>query len=82
MSPEGSELETCCVLTTKPNSLIKPIHNRMPVIIPNGLVEDWMAPTTSPSKLKSLESILSGWDLNGWVAKSIQSPSSLQINLF
>ncbi len=43
MSPEGSELETCCVLTTEANQLVRPFHNRMPVIIPNGLEEALMA---------------------------------------
>ncbi|MEO1393784.1 MAG: SOS response-associated peptidase [Cyanobacteria bacterium J06634_5] len=30
---EGSYLETCTILTTEPNELMSPIHNRMPVII-------------------------------------------------
>ena len=25
---DGSELETCCVITTRPNDLIKPLHDR------------------------------------------------------
>ncbi len=29
-SPGGEELESCCVLTTEPNDLIKPLHRRMP----------------------------------------------------
>jgi putative SOS response-associated peptidase YedK len=30
---DGSELETCCILTTAANEIVKPIHDRMPVII-------------------------------------------------
>jgi putative SOS response-associated peptidase YedK len=30
---DGSEVETCCILTTEANELVKPIHDRMPVIL-------------------------------------------------
>jgi putative SOS response-associated peptidase YedK len=32
-SPDGSILRTCCVITTGPNAVMQPIHDRMPVII-------------------------------------------------
>ncbi|MFO7952952.1 MAG: SOS response-associated peptidase [Bacillota bacterium] len=35
-------LETCTILTTEPNSLVAPLHNRMPVIIPHEAYEDWL----------------------------------------
>ena len=82
MSSEGSELETCCVLTTEPNQLLKPLHNRMPVIIPNGLEEDWIAPVKDQPELKALEPLLVGWSSDEWIAEPInQSPSS-QLSLF
>ncbi|QJC52359.1 SOS response-associated peptidase [Paenibacillus albicereus] len=33
ISPEGEKLSTCTVLTTEPNELMRPIHDRMPVIL-------------------------------------------------
>lgn len=33
MSPDGERLETCAILTVSSNSLIRAIHERMPVII-------------------------------------------------
>lgn len=82
MGPDGSELETCCVLTTEPNELLKPLHNRMPVIIPNGLEEDWIAPVKDIPELNALEPILCGWDPAEWEAKQIISTNNYQMNLF
>ena len=82
MSPEGSELETCCVLTTEPNKLIKPLHKRMPVIIPNGLEEDWIAPVKNVPELRALQPLLSGWDPEEWEAKPIHELPTSQMSLF
>lgn len=37
-SPDGYILRTCCIITTGPNKVMEPIHDRMPVII---APEDW-----------------------------------------
>ena len=83
MSPESSEIETCCVLTTEPNDLVRPLHNRMPVIIPNGLEDEWIAPVKDLAELRALEPILSGWISDEWVAESLHSSATYQqIDLF
>ncbi|AJY76484.1 SOS response-associated peptidase [Paenibacillus beijingensis] len=33
LSPAGEKISTCTVLTTRPNELMAPIHDRMPVIL-------------------------------------------------
>ena len=33
VSPEGIKMHTCSIITTKPNKLMEPIHDRMPVIL-------------------------------------------------
>ncbi len=82
MSPEGSELESCCVLTTESNELMKPLHTRMPVVIPNGLEEDWIAPIKNGPELKALEPMLSGWSPNEWIAEPISKAATTQTSLF
>ena len=42
--PAGEELRTCAIVTTEPNGLMKPIHNRMPVIVPKELEGLWLDP--------------------------------------
>ena len=41
---EGPPLESCTILTTRPNPLVKKIHNRMPVILDEGNHDAWMDP--------------------------------------
>jgi putative SOS response-associated peptidase YedK len=40
----GQKLRTYTILTTDPNELMEPIHNRMPVILHRQDYERWMAP--------------------------------------
>jgi putative SOS response-associated peptidase YedK len=42
---EGETLETCTIITTAPNDLMAPIHNRMPVILPPTSYDQWLDPT-------------------------------------
>lgn len=41
--PDGSEIRSCTIITTQPNSLIRPLHNRMPVILDEANYEEWLA---------------------------------------
>ncbi len=41
-SPDGETLRTCTIVTTEPNELLRPIHDRMPVIVPKELEELWL----------------------------------------
>jgi putative SOS response-associated peptidase YedK len=43
-SPDGSILQSCTIVTTEPNSLMKDIHSRMPVILPASVHEQWLEP--------------------------------------
>jgi putative SOS response-associated peptidase YedK len=41
-TPEGKELETCTILTTAANSLVKRLHDRMPVILHRAEFDIWL----------------------------------------
>jgi putative SOS response-associated peptidase YedK len=70
IGPDGSEVESCCVITTAANGLIRPLHDRMPVLLPDGLEQAWLAAVDGPG-LRALEPLLGGWDPAGW---EIQPP--------
>ncbi len=42
---------TVAILTTAPNALVAPVHDRMPVILPLDAVGAWLDPATEPSDL-------------------------------
>ena len=81
-SSDGAELESCCVLTTKPNSLVKPIHHRMPVVVPNGHEELWTEQVKNNDELESLDPIIMGWSPDGWVVEEINKKHTNQMSLF
>ncbi len=41
---DGSELESCVIVTTEPNELLKGIHDRMPVILAEWAYDEWLDP--------------------------------------
>jgi putative SOS response-associated peptidase YedK len=42
LGPDGSEIESCTLLTTEPNQLLRPIHNRMPVLLDPADFDQWL----------------------------------------
>lgn len=43
-SPEGQTLVTTCIITTSPNEVMAPIHDRMPVILEPEQFDAWLDP--------------------------------------
>jgi putative SOS response-associated peptidase YedK len=43
-APDGETLKSCTIITTTPNELINPLHDRMPVILPPSSYEQWLDP--------------------------------------
>jgi putative SOS response-associated peptidase YedK len=42
-APSGETVHSCTIITTPPNSLMEPIHNRMPAILPRQAEAAWLA---------------------------------------
>jgi putative SOS response-associated peptidase YedK len=73
---DGGELDTAVILTTAPNDLLARVHDRMPVVIPEGLEEAWLEPTDGAA-LRALEPLLAPWDPVGWEAVRLE-PATLR----
>jgi putative SOS response-associated peptidase YedK len=53
--PDGGKVESFTIITTEPNELVRPIHNRMPVILRREDEEQWLDASRIPfAKAKSL----------------------------
>jgi len=50
----GEKERTFTIITTTPNLLIEPVHNRMPVILEDEAVDDWIYVRPSASSLTDL----------------------------
>src|SRR5262249_19686163 len=54
-NPEGEPIESCTIITTEANDLVKEIHDRMPVILPPKNYPVWLDPEVQdPEKLQKL----------------------------
>ena len=45
-APDDALLESCELITTTPNALMRPIHDRMPALLSTDTCEAWLAPHT------------------------------------
>jgi putative SOS response-associated peptidase YedK len=60
VDPEGKKLNTCVIITTKPNELVSTIHNRMPAILQPEFERDWL--NRDITDLKYINSLLVSFD--------------------
>lgn len=76
--PEGEVIKTCTIITSEPNDLLEPIHNRMPVIIKPDDRDIWLDPDEhDQDKLTPLLAPYSSDELDAWeVSRVVNSPSN------
>ncbi len=53
-APDGTPLETAAIITTDANALVRPVHDRMPVILQPADYATWLGAQTSAEDLKAL----------------------------
>ncbi|MDW0117116.1 SOS response-associated peptidase [Sporosarcina thermotolerans] len=70
-SPDGKLIHTCTAITTEPNELVKPIHNRMPVILKKEDEGIWLDPKNTD--IQTLGNLLKPFDKNQMNAYSVSS---------
>ncbi|MGC8878564.1 MAG: SOS response-associated peptidase [Anaerolineae bacterium] len=73
-SPEGEVLHTCSIITTNANELIRPLHDRMPVILSKEAEARWLDPRTPLMELIGLVQTSLVEDMEGYeVSKRVNS---------
>jgi putative SOS response-associated peptidase YedK len=65
------ELETCTILTTSPNELCAPLHDRMPVILGTGDYDRWLDP--SQSDVAELQPLLDPYPADEMLAEPVST---------
>jgi putative SOS response-associated peptidase YedK len=50
----GEQLRSCTIITTSANELVAPVHDRMPVILPRGVEEQWLDRAVAPAEALQL----------------------------
>jgi putative SOS response-associated peptidase YedK len=53
-NPEGQAVETCSIITTTANGVVRPVHDRMPVILDPAEYGQWFDPQTEADDLLTL----------------------------
>jgi putative SOS response-associated peptidase YedK len=51
---DGTALHSCAIVTCEPNDAVRPIHDRMPVMLPRDAEEGWLNPARPPGELRGL----------------------------
>jgi putative SOS response-associated peptidase YedK len=66
----GSEdIVSCTLLTTAANEIVRPVHDRMPVILPPEAFDRWLAP--GPQDAAELRALLLPYSADGMVATRV-----------
>jgi putative SOS response-associated peptidase YedK len=79
-TPDGGILRTCAVITTGPNAVMAPIHDRMPVIIG---ADDWQAWLNAPAEAvmpmlqPPADSLIQAWPVSRRVSKTAEDDAGL-----
>jgi putative SOS response-associated peptidase YedK len=75
---QGRELHAYAIITTEPNELMAPIHNRMPVILPRDAEELWLNPDeTEGERLTGLLRPYAAAELEAWpVSTAVNNPQN------
>jgi len=78
---DGSVIDSCTIIVTEANALLRPIHERMPVILDPVDYDTWLGterPSPEANKAR-LQSLLKPADPNGWeaypISRAVNTPA-------
>lgn len=76
--PEGGDgIVSCAILTTEPNTLLEPIHDRMPVILSPDRYRAWLDPRTSGAAVQDMVRPWPSDGLRAWkISFAINDPET------
>ncbi|NMD42255.1 MAG: SOS response-associated peptidase [Firmicutes bacterium] len=73
---EPERPENCAIITTAANSLIEPLHHRMPLIVPEELYPLWLDPAAPPEQLRQILQPFPAEELEAYpVSRAVNSPA-------
>ncbi|MEA3642421.1 MAG: SOS response-associated peptidase [Lamprobacter sp.] len=79
---DGSVIDSCTIIVTEANALLRPIHERMPVILDPADYGAWLG-TVRPDRMAEkawLQSLLKPADTHGWeaypVSRAVNKPGN------
>lgn len=82
MGPNGEELETAAIVTTAANDTLRPLHDRMPVVLPPDTFDLWLDPNVDPQTAATLmvpapNDLLEAYEVSGAVNRAANDHPSL-----
>jgi putative SOS response-associated peptidase YedK len=74
---EGNELYSYTIITTRPNDLVAPIHNRMPVILSRADEDAWLDQASDSARLRSLLAPYPAAEMEAFaVSRAVNNPAN------
>jgi putative SOS response-associated peptidase YedK len=75
--PDGSRLESCAIITTAPNGLVRQVHDRMPVILQPDRYDAWLQELTPHPVLQGMLAPYPAEDMEMYpVNQAVNSPQN------
>jgi putative SOS response-associated peptidase YedK len=74
--PDAEPLHSCTIVTTEPNAVMAPIHDRMPLIVPPDAIDAWLDPSTPLDVAESLIRPCDATAMRAWrVSTRVNAPA-------
>lgn len=76
VEPNAPEIETCTIITTDANATLRPVHDRMPVILESETWDAWLEPEQDDRALLDALLVPAADDVVEWypVGREVSSP--------